>query len=104
MARSEAWVDGANRAYIVQCKSEPCSPRPSSDVIDVLERIDRLIATAEARRNAVLREMERRRASLAAASRDALHQFESAETQIHSLPCRRGAERVKIDELNQASG
>lgn len=65
------------------------------DVIHVLERIDRLIATAEARRNAVLREMERRRASLAGASREAVRQFESAETEAHSFPAQHGSKGSK---------
>jgi hypothetical protein len=89
MEQIELILSNANRTF------EAVLATAFLDVIDILERIDRLIATAEARRNAVLREMERRRASLAAASREAVRQFESAETEIHSLPLQEGSRKGK---------
>ena len=50
--------------------------------IDDFDRIDRMIATAEARRSAVLREVERRRASLAQALRQASEEIAGAEFEI----------------------
>ena len=47
--------------------------------IDIVERIDRMMATAEARRNSVLREIERHRASFARTLRRAVQDVEDAE-------------------------
>jgi hypothetical protein len=47
--------------------------------LDTFERIDRLIAQTEARRNATLREVERRRESLARRLRDASNIIDAAE-------------------------
>ena len=47
--------------------------------IDIVERIDRMMVTAEARRNAVLREIERHRASFAHTLRRAVQEVEDAE-------------------------
>lgn len=47
--------------------------------LDTFERMDRLIAQAEARRNTVLREVERRREAVARRLRDASEMIEDAE-------------------------
>jgi dephospho-CoA kinase len=47
--------------------------------IDVFERLDRLIAQAEARRNAVLREIDRRRETVARRLREVAQMIEDAE-------------------------
>ena len=47
--------------------------------IDEVERIDRMIAGAEARRNVALREIDRHRATLAAALRQAADEVLDAE-------------------------
>jgi hypothetical protein len=47
--------------------------------LDVLERIDQLITTAEARRNLALRELDRHRFALAQALRDKINEIEDAE-------------------------
>ena len=47
--------------------------------IDIVERIDRMMVTAEARRNSVLREIERHRASFAHTLRRAVQEVEGAE-------------------------
>jgi hypothetical protein len=47
--------------------------------INTIERIDRSIAIAEARRNAVLREIDRRRATFAQTLRGKVHEIEDAE-------------------------
>jgi hypothetical protein len=46
------------------------------DKIDVIERIDRLSAIAETRRNGALREIDRRRAVLGEALRRSVHEIE----------------------------
>jgi hypothetical protein len=57
--------------------------------IDLVEKIERMIASAEARRNATLREIERRRSALAAllraATRDA-DNVQEAEFQVIDAP------------------
>jgi hypothetical protein len=50
-----------------------------SEKLDDIERIDRMIATAELRRIAVLREIDRHRATLGEALRRAAQQIEDAE-------------------------
>jgi hypothetical protein len=47
--------------------------------IDVIERVDRMMVMAEARRNSVLREIERHRASFARTLRRAVQDVEDAE-------------------------
>ena len=47
--------------------------------IDIVERIDHMMVTAEARRNSVLREIERHRASFAHTLRRAVQEVEDAE-------------------------
>lgn len=47
--------------------------------LDVIERLDRMIAQAEARRNLVLREVERRRDALARRLRDSVADVQDAE-------------------------
>ena len=47
--------------------------------IDTFERIDRLLASAEARRNNALREIDRHREALGAAMRQAIGEVEDAE-------------------------
>jgi hypothetical protein len=47
--------------------------------IDVFERLDRMLASAEARRNNALREIDRHRESLGAAARNAVDEVEDAE-------------------------
>jgi hypothetical protein len=49
--------------------------------IDVFERIDRMVMAAQARRNSALRELERHRASLAQALRQASNEVIEAEYQ-----------------------
>jgi hypothetical protein len=50
--------------------------------IDVIARIDEMIATAEARRNAALRELERHRATFGRALRHAVEQVEDARFEM----------------------
>jgi hypothetical protein len=47
--------------------------------LDEIERIDRMIASSEARRNNALREIDRHRATLGAALRAAVDEAEDAE-------------------------
>lgn len=47
--------------------------------VDTFERFDKLIAQAEARRNGVLREVDRRRDALARRAREAIAEIEDAE-------------------------
>jgi hypothetical protein len=49
--------------------------------IDVFERLDRMLASAEARRNNALREIDRHRETLGAAARNAVDEVEDAEFQ-----------------------
>jgi hypothetical protein len=50
--------------------------------LDVVERIDRLIAIAESRRNVSLREIDQRRAVLGGALRRSLQQIEDAQLKV----------------------
>jgi hypothetical protein len=52
-----------------------------AEVIDPFERIDRLVASAEARRNNALREIDRHREALGAAVRRGLDEVQDAEFQ-----------------------
>jgi hypothetical protein len=54
--------------------------------LDHVERIDRLIASAEARRNGVLREIERHRATLGAELRRVVGEAEDAEFEVIESP------------------
>ena len=49
------------------------------DSFEKIEGLDRLTAIAEARRNAILREIDRRRAAFAQAFRDKMQDVEDAE-------------------------
>jgi hypothetical protein len=53
--------------------------------LDNVERIDRLLSILESRRNAVLREIERRRATLGQSLRRKLQQVEDAESRVIKL-------------------
>ena len=53
--------------------------RALGNQIDNIERIDRSITIAEGRRNAVLREIDRRRATFAQTLRGKIHEIEDAE-------------------------
>ena len=50
-----------------------------SSKIDSFERIDRMLASSEARRNNALREIDRHRSTLGAAVRQAIDEVEDAE-------------------------
>jgi hypothetical protein len=50
--------------------------------LDHVERIEHMIAVAETRRNAILREIDRHRETLARAPRRAVHQLEQNEVQV----------------------
>jgi hypothetical protein len=52
-----------------------------SNQINPIERIDRLITISEGRRNAVLREIERHRASFAQRLGETLHNVEDVESE-----------------------
>ena len=58
--------------------------------IDLMERIDRLTTIAESRRNASLREIERRRAVLGQALRQSVRQVEDAEFKVIETPPAKG--------------
>ena len=51
-------------------------------VIDPFERIDHLLASAEARRNNVLREIDRHREALGAAMRREFEEVQDAQFQV----------------------
>lgn len=53
--------------------------------IDAIERIDQMLSVLEIRRNAVLREIERRRATLGRSLRDGIQKAEDAEYQVIKL-------------------
>jgi hypothetical protein len=55
--------------------------RAFASKLESIERLDRLITIAEGRRNAVLREIDRRRANFAQALRGAIFQIEDAQSQ-----------------------
>jgi hypothetical protein len=52
-----------------------------AEVIDPFERIDRLVASAEAHRNNALREIDRHREALGAAVRQAIDEVQDVEFQ-----------------------
>ena len=53
--------------------------RPWRKQIDFFERFDRMLASAEARRNNALREIDRHRSALSAAVRQVVDEVEDAE-------------------------
>ena len=63
---------------------------PLAEELDYIERIDRLTTIAESRRNASLREIDRRRAALGATLRRSVQQIEEAEFEvIETTPAKR---------------
>ena len=50
-----------------------------SSKIETFERVDRMLASAEARRNNALREIDRHRSALGAAVRQSIEEVEDAE-------------------------
>jgi hypothetical protein len=50
--------------------------------LDHIERIDRMIATAEGRRNVILREVDRHRTAWGQNLRQAVQQIEAAEIKV----------------------
>ena len=62
---------------------------PANLRITDVERIDRMMMAAEARRDAILRQLERRRATLAQSLRDAI--WEAEETEFKIIPLDRSA-------------
>ena len=67
-----------------------------TEKIDQIERFDRLIAIAETRRNASLREIDRRRAALGAALRRTVQEAEDAEFEVIETTGRQ--ERARRDQ------
>ena len=65
-----------------------------ADVLDYVERIDRLGTIAESRRNASLREIDRRRAAIRETLRRSLQQVEEAEYQLVETPPAEGENRA----------
>ena len=60
--------------------------------LDDIERIDRMIATAEGRRNAILREVDRHRSTWGQNLRQAVQQIEGAEIKvIETKPAKKNA-------------
>jgi hypothetical protein len=53
--------------------------KTAEEKIDTLERLDRMLASAEARRNNALREIDRHREALGGAARGAIDEIEDAE-------------------------
>jgi hypothetical protein len=70
--------------------------------LDYIERIDRLTAIAENRRNASLSEIDRRRVVLGATLRQSVHEIEDAEFK-ESKP-RQPKEKTRRDEQSQDQG
>ena len=72
--------------------------------IDIVERIDRMMVTAEARRNAVLREIERHRASFARTLRRAVRDVEDAEAVEDAEQVEgRALTRIAADDIASAA-
>jgi hypothetical protein len=53
-----------------------------SDNLDYVERIEHMIAIAESRRDAVLYEIDRHRATIARTRRPRMHQLEQSEIEV----------------------
>jgi hypothetical protein len=62
-----------------------------SQNLDFVERIERMITVKESSRNAILREIDRHRATLAHTLRETVHQLEHADIQV-------------VDETKSAEG
>jgi protein-tyrosine-phosphatase len=62
-----------------QLTMEDVTAKTLEDKIDPFERFDRMLASSEARRNNALREIERHRAALGAAVRQAVDEIQDAE-------------------------
>jgi D-alanyl-D-alanine dipeptidase len=67
-----------------------------NQTLDYVERVDRLTAVAESRRNASLREIDRRRPLLAETLRRSVQQIESDELEVVETTPRK--ERMRLDE------
>jgi hypothetical protein len=84
---SENWAAGDKRARRevdtilakAELTMEEVTAKTFGSKIDVFERIDRMSASAEARRNNALREIDRHREALGAASRNAIGEVEDVE-------------------------
>jgi hypothetical protein len=57
-----------------------------SENLDIVERIERMITIKESCRNAIWREIDRHRATLAHALRATVHQLEHADIQVIDDP------------------
>ena len=62
--------------------------RALTEVLDDIERIDRLTAVAEGRRNASLREIDRRRVVLGETMRRAVQELEERERKLLEPPAK----------------
>ena len=70
--------------------------------LDYIERIDRLITIAENRRDASLREIDRRRAVLGQMVRKSLQELDNSELQvIEAAPALQPKEKTQLDERPQ---
>ena len=58
---------------------DEATAKTAEEKIDILERLDRMLASAEARRNNALREIDRHRETLGAGTRRATEEVEDAE-------------------------
>ena len=78
-----------------------------AEIIDDIERIERMIAICEARRNVTLREIERRRSAFARALREATNPVQDAEfvelepPQLDAHSPQLETEEVAADEIEQ---
>jgi hypothetical protein len=82
-ARDPAAIERVNKLLASANKTiDTVMARVFVESFDEIDRIDRSITTTEARRNAVLREIDRRRTALAQALRQTLHEAEEAEFEI----------------------
>lgn len=69
------------RRIVVSLATEP-PPTSLIKELHRIERIDRLLTVAENRRNAVLREIERRRSTFARSLRDEIHKVQDVEFDV----------------------
>jgi len=70
--------------------------------LDYIERIDGLATRAETRRNACLREIERRRPVLSQTVRKSLQELEGSQVQvIEAAPALQPKEKPQLDERSQ---
>ena len=70
-------VDGALRKAGLTI--DEIAAKTAEEKIDTLERLDRMLASAELRRNNALREIDRHREALGGAVRGAIEEIEDAE-------------------------